>query len=81
MSFSHTSMFDVVIADRPRYRNGENTLHVSWNSDEKLMRFRYHRLYASTDVMEKVVTEEQSIEILREFLAYKFGVYRKAPDA
>jgi hypothetical protein len=79
--FGHTSMFDVIFTDRPRYRNGENTLHVSWNPQEKKMRFRYDRLYASTDETIKEVREEDSIETLREFFAYKFGVYRKRTES
>ena len=75
--FGHTSMFDVIFTDRPRYRNGENTLRVSWNPQEKKMRFCYDRLYASTDRTIKEVSAEDSIETLREFLAYKLGVYRK----
>ena len=74
--FAHTSMHDVVFSDRPSYRNGENTLRVSWNPDEKKMRFCYDRLYASTDAMINEVSENNSIETLRGFLAHKFGVYR-----
>ncbi len=74
--FAHTSMFDVVFTDRPRYQNGENTLRVSWSPEQKKMLFRYDRLYASADVMAKEATEDESIEVLREFFAYKFGVHR-----
>jgi hypothetical protein len=75
--FAYTSMFDLIISDRSPVQCGENTLAVSWISKEKKIKFHYHRLYASTDDMEKVVPEGESIEMLREFLTYKFGVYRK----
>ena len=79
--FAYTSMFDVVFTDRPVQRAGENSLAVSWNPQEKKMLFTYHRLDASTDVMRKEVSEGDSIETLREFFAYKFGVYRPKKNA
>ena len=79
--FAFTSMFDLVISDRRDMQLGENTLSVSWQPQEKRMHFCYERLVESTDVVEKSVPEEQAIETLREFLAYKFGVHRTAGSA
>ncbi len=79
--FAHTSMFDLVISDRPEVRSGENTLRLSLDPKKRIMHFRYNRLFGSTDVMEKAVSIEDSVETLREFLAYKFGVHRNKKNA
>ncbi len=78
--FPHTSMFDLVLSDRPEVRSGENTLRVSVSLEEKTVTFRYDRLYGSADSAVKSVAGEDSVEVLREFLAYKFGVYRKKKE-
>lgn len=73
-------MYDVVLASQPRYRDGENTLRISWDPVRRKMRFRYDRFFASLDTMTKEVDDEASTEVLREFLAYKFGVYRRKKE-
>lgn len=77
--FPHTSMFDLMISDRAEVTSGENTLRVSVS--QKKVTFRYDRISGSTDSDEKTVPVADSVEMLREFLAYKFGVYRKKKDA
>lgn len=73
--YPHTSMFDLIISDRAEVKSGENTLRVSVS--ERKVTFRYDRIFGSTDSDEKTVPVADSVEMLREFLAYKFGIYRK----
>jgi hypothetical protein len=73
--FAHTSMFDLIISNQQQGRMGENALRIGLSGRGHL-RFRYDRLFASTDFEEKIVPHEEAVETLRVFLAYKFGVYR-----
>ena len=76
--FAHTSHNTLVISVCSPAQRGENVLYVSWIPKDATVGFRYERLSASTDWVEKTVQECDAVETLREFLAYKFGVYRKA---
>jgi len=78
--FPHTSMFDLVISDSHETSDSDDYLTITWNAKEDSMLFRYNRQRFSSDIDEKLVSREHSIETLREFLAYKFGIYRKAAE-
>ncbi len=71
-----TSMHDLLLTDRPEFTWGEHVLRISLDFETKTLTFRYDRLSASTDFMEKTVGEADGIETLRQFISYKFGIHR-----
>jgi hypothetical protein len=75
--FATTSMAELVLSNQENFKWGENALHIASDSRTKKIKFTYYRLYASNDQMIKEVEEAEAQETLREFLGYKFGLYRK----
>jgi hypothetical protein len=74
--FAFTSMHDLVITDRKEFDWDHHTLCVSLDFPTRKLHFEYARHWASTDRMKKIAEESEAIEVLRQFLAYKFGVHR-----
>jgi hypothetical protein len=75
--YAFTSMHDLVISDQENPTRKDHRLAIGCIFGKKKMRFVYSRQPGSTDKMIKEVEEELAEETLREFLAYKFGVYRE----
>jgi hypothetical protein len=65
------------ISDRPHKSGGDHVLNVTPHGSEFLF-FEYHRTAGASDGMRKTVRYAEAIECFREFLAYKFGIYRAA---
>jgi hypothetical protein len=74
-----TSMHDLVISDQenPNTDRKVHRLAIGCIFGKKKVRFVYSRQPGSTEEMIKEVEEDLAEETLREFLAYKFGVYRE----
>lgn len=56
------------------FRDG-NMIQITMATSETVL-FEYHRIPGSTDGMKKIVSVSDACECLRQFLAYKFGIYR-----
>jgi hypothetical protein len=76
--YAFTSMHDLVITDSQEFDWDHHTLRISPDFASHKIRFEYARHSGATDVMRKEVAEAEAIEALRQFLAYKFGVHRRA---
>jgi len=63
------------ISDRPHNTFGGHMLHVEFHGE--FLNFSYERTPHATDGMLKTVKREEVVESLRQFLNYKFGIYRK----
>ena len=72
--YAITSMDALILSNKEIFKWCENTLRIEVR--DKKIHFRYSRLEASTDDMEKIVDEPEAVETLRLFLAYKFGIHR-----
>jgi hypothetical protein len=71
-----TSMHDLVITDHEEFDWDHHTLRMSLDFHSKKFHFEYIRHAGASDRMKKEAEESAAIEVLRQFLAYKFGVHR-----
>ncbi|HRE84157.1 MAG TPA: hypothetical protein PLN52_24140 [Opitutaceae bacterium] len=74
--FAFNSMHDLVITDREEFDWDHHTLRISLDFHTKKFHLEYTRHSGASDRMKKEAEESQAIEVLRQFLAYKFGVHR-----
>ena len=74
--FAFTSMHDLVITDQEEFDWDHHTLRVSLDFHTKKFHFEYARHSGASDRMTKEAEESGAIEVLRQFMAYKFGVHR-----
>ena len=66
----------LVIASSQLFRMWEHMLDIRWSEATRSFTFDYYKKGCHPE-MSKTVQEAQGIEMLREMLAYKFGVYRQ----
>ena len=65
----------LVIASAQSFRMWEDMLDIRWNEAARSFTFEYYKRGCHPE-MSKTVVEAQGVEMLREMVAYKFGVHR-----
>lgn len=74
--FGSVGMSGLYLSDRSQFGWCEHMLQITMMPTPGFVHFEYHRAPGSLDGMKKQVPVEESVECLRQFLAYKFGVHR-----
>jgi hypothetical protein len=74
--FGTVGLSGLLLSNQAKFNWGEHMLQITIMPTPGFMLFEYYRAPGSTDGMKKQVPVEESVECLRQFLAYKFGIHR-----
>src|SRR4051812_2921104 len=72
--YASTSLFDLVISDKPAFRNAENMLRIGWDRLRSRVEFRFECVSEPSLSVARSVPENRAVEVLREFLDLRFHI-------
>jgi Fur family transcriptional regulator, ferric uptake regulator len=72
--YASTSLFDLVISDKPAFRDANNMLRIAWDRVRSRLEFRFESVSDPNLSVVKSVSEARAVDMLREFLELRFGL-------
>lgn len=78
--FGSVGISGLYLSDQAQFGWCEHMLQITMMPTPGFVLFEYHRAAGSTDGMRKQASVSESVECLRQFLAYKFGVHRPVKE-